>query len=149
MNILNSLVAVIVVMVFWSFAITTVTYSLPQDVIDNSQPEIFNSINGDFDITSIETSVTENLESQTNIPVVDIGSLVFYSGNLFLDLILNFVTALPQMLGMLITALNLILNVDGYYIELVQAVIMGLTTVIYIISIISFVLNIRSGQSIA
>jgi hypothetical protein len=148
MNILNNLIAVILVMVFWSFAITTITYALPDTVIDNSQPEIFNSINGNFDITAIETDVTENLESQTNIPVIDIGSLVFYSGNLFLDLLLNFVTALPQMLGMFITGLNLILNVDSYYIELVQAVIMGLTTVVYIISIISFMLNIRSGRSI-
>jgi len=141
---INLLKTIFIVMAFWSFAITALTYGLPTESLD--YVGVFT--NSDLDIEGVGQEVEDSLTQQTNIPVVELGALVFYSGNILLDLMLNFAFAIPEMLGMFISGLCLMFNLDAYLVLLVQSMFSVLIITLYMIGIMQVITSIRSGQSI-
>lgn len=136
-------VAVILVQLFYSFAITLLAYALPASAIHYVTG--FSELSGG-DLGSVGSSVQASLDRQTNIPVIEIGALVFYSGNILLDLLLNFAFAIPQMLGMLVNGIMLLLNVDSYIFAVVQLFASVVVTVMYFIGLMNLLVSIRSGR---
>lgn len=134
----------VLVMLFYSVAINMVVYSLPSGSV-RGVGDMFES---DFDGETITEEVQENLDRQTNIPVVDIGALVFYSGNILIDLIANFATALPQMVGFLFAGLRNLLNLDGVIVLYAQGFATAIITVMYFIAVIQLLMGVRSGRSL-
>ena len=135
---------VILVMLFYSFGITLFTYALPSDSL--SFVTGFSDVSSSFDLETVGNEVQSSLESQTNIPVIELGALVFYSSNILLDLLLNFAFAIPQMFGMLINGLMLLFNVDSYLFAVVQLFASVVMVVLYFIGLMQLVTGIRSGR---
>ena len=135
----------LVVMFFYSFCILVVTYTLP----DSAKAYVTGFSSDDFnDIQGLTSEVQGGLTKQTNIPVIDMGALVFYSGNLLLDLLLNFLYAIPEMLGFLLYGLTRLFNVDTVLVAYIQILISAVISALYIMGIIQMLAGLRSGVSV-
>lgn len=135
---------IVTIQLFYAFAITGLSYAMPSDSLNYVTG--FSDITESISLQSVSTDVQDSLEQQTNIPVIELGALVFYSGNILIDLLLNFAFAVPQMLGMLVNGIMLLFNVDSYIfalVELFSAVIFGVG---YIIGLIQLLVGVRSGR---
>jgi len=134
------------VQLFYAFAVTILVYSLAGIV--SLQPfELFTS-NAGPSIDQIGEDIEGSFENQFNIPVVDLGSLVFFSGNILADLILNFITAIPNMVNILLTGFFLFIPVDAYLQTQIKVFIVVALTVAYMLGVLGFLASIRSGRSV-
>lgn len=133
----------LIAQLFFSFGITTVAYALPDDAL--THVAMFQSGSA-ISVQSVGTQVEDSLGSQLDIPVIELGALVFYSGNILLDLLLNFVFALPEMIGMFMNGLFLLFGFDSYIWAQMQIFFSVLILVMYFIGLIQLVTGIRSGR---
>lgn len=137
--------AMVLVQLFYSFSVTSMSYALGTD------GEVYGILgyleldSGNNDLSEISGEIQESLEVQTDIPVVELGSLVFYSGNIIIDLLLNFVFAIPEMITTLFSLLNIFINADAFLWTQIQLILFVLVTVSYLISIIGLLTSMRSG----
>ncbi|HNV61765.1 MAG TPA: hypothetical protein PKN54_02360 [Candidatus Cloacimonas acidaminovorans] len=135
------------VQIFWSLVFTLLVYTLPGS--DSGQLALITMSNGTTDLATISDSFESAVTNQTNIPIVEMGALLFYSGNIIIDLLLNFAFAIPEMFSILLNILFLVLPVAGNIQHVVTLFFMALISIGYAIGILQFVTNIRSGGSIA
>lgn len=136
----------ILVMLFYSFGITLLAYAIPNDA--KTYITSFSDLAQDISLQETGNKVQDSLESQTNIPIIELGALVFYSGNILLDLILNFIFAVPEMVGLLIQGLLFLINVDSYIWATVQLFSSVVLIVMYFIGLMQMLTGIRSGRAL-
>lgn len=135
------------VQVFWSFVFTLLLYTLPS--ADQGQLALITMSNGTTNLATISDHFESAVTNQTNIPIVEIGALLFYSGNIIIDLLLNFAFAIPEMFTMLLNLLFLILPMYGNTQHVVTLFFLALISIGYAIGILQFVTNLRSGGNVA
>jgi len=142
-NIMNIFISIIVVQLFFGSSVTLIAYAIP----DNALNWVGNIQEGDtFNPTQTAEMMQNAVERQTNIPLVDIGALVFYTGNIILDLVLNFAFAIPTMITMLINLISMLFGgLDTFFITVIQSFFSVLMLSFYFIYILEFVASIRSG----
>lgn len=136
---------IILVQLFFSFAITGISYALPSDAVHyiDSASDLASRI----DLENTGEQIEESLTKQTNIPVIELGALVFYSGNIIIDLLLNFIFAVPEMFALILNLFMLLFgNIDYYLTALVQIFISVTYYSLYLISAMQTITNIRSGR---
>lgn len=143
-NIMDYFKVVIIIMLFYSFGITILSYALPSDSL--TYVTGFSDLGESFDLETVGGDVQSSLESQTDIPVIELGALVFYSSNIILDLLLNFAFAIPQMFGLLINGISLLFNVDSQLFVVVQLFTSVTMIVLYFVGLIQLMTGIRSGR---
>jgi hypothetical protein len=142
---ISTLKIVLVVQLFFALGITLLTHTLPLEArlhTSDFQPA------SEYDITEVSGEFQENLASQQDIPVIELGSLVFYSGNILLDLLVNFVFAIPQMVTLVINGVFSLFSMDAYILGQLQIFITALIAIIYVIGIIQTLVNIRSTRGV-
>lgn len=146
-GVLGVLGVVLVVQAFFSFGVTSFAHYMPGDTVQYAS--FVNSSNTNIDITTVGGDLQSNLQRQSNIPVIDVGSLIFFSGNILLDLLLNFVFAVPEMINFLVAGIMNLISVDVWITHLVQVVGGGMVFMLYLLMIMRFLLNLRGGQRLA
>jgi hypothetical protein len=134
---------IVTIMLFYSFCINVITYAMPSDALQYVTS--FSDLGNSITTSDITGEIEDSLSQQTNIPVIDVGSLVFYSGNFLLDLLLNFMFAIPEMIGLLVTAFCMLVNLDTSLAAYVSIFAAAITSALYLIGAIQFILGIRSG----
>ena len=136
----------ILVLLFYSFSITLVAYSIPAD----AKPYItgYSDFTNEINLEGVAETVQSSLDSQTNIPVIELGALVFYSGNILIDLILNFLFGIPEMFTGLINGIMTIINLNPFIAQQIQIISGVIFTVFYFIAVINLLIGIRSGRLI-
>lgn len=142
-NIFNFFVVLLTVQLFYSLGITLLVYTTEPMSVDNTILEQYTNSTSDMeDVTGeLEGAIGE----QTDIPLVDIAGLVFYSGNIILDLMLNFYFALPSMVTLLVAGFDYVFLLDPIVAANVKLFLYGLVAIFYTMSLLSFILSIRSG----
>jgi hypothetical protein len=138
----------IIVMLFYATSITLITYALEDVAPAQAQLLPYSELSEEIDLEGVSTQVEDSLTRQTDIPVVEVGALVFYSGNILIDLLLNFAYAVPQMIALLIHGLQTLLNIDVQIWAIVQIFASVLITALYFIGLIQLLTGIRSGRII-
>ena len=143
---ITGLKAILFMMAFYSISVT---------LIANFAPSFTDPYTGDYisqgvntDINDITSQIDLGVQSQTQLPLVDLGALLFYSGNLFLDLAVNFLTALPQMTVLLINIIMSIVTPDVVFAQSIKLILQVIFFVGYMLSLISLLLNLRSGRGV-
>jgi hypothetical protein len=136
--------AIILFMLFFSFATTTYTYALPADALHYTEVFSDNSVNFVDTAAEFENSLT----SQTNVPLIEIGALVFYTGNYFIDLLLNFVFALPNAFTMVLSAIGALFGFDTFIWAYLDLFAKTAAIIFYFLGLMQFLNNVRSGRAI-
>lgn len=140
--------SVIMVQLFYALGITLLTYSLSSAGIPLNYIGSFSDLADSIDLKGVSEDVQNSLESQTSIPVIELGALVFYSGNILLDLILNFAFAIPEMIGLIINGIGLLFNIDSYMFAIVEIFAGVVVMVMYFVGLMGLLQDIRSGRVI-
>jgi hypothetical protein len=140
---MSLLKGILVVMLFYSFAVTIISNSLPVESLDYIKPFQTKTT---ASLSNTVSEVESSIDRQLNIPIIEIGALVFYSGNIVIDLFLNFIFAIPEMLTILTHGLILIVNVPAYLVDTIQTFAFSVFSIFYILSVISLLLGVRSGR---
>ena len=145
-SIIEGFKVTLMVMLFYAFAISVIVYALPPSA--RHFATIFSENTQDLNLETIGEEVQGGLTQQSNIPIIEAGALVFYSGNFLVDLLLNFLYAIPEMIGYLIYAITLLFNVNSIIVGFIQMFAFVLMTVLYIVGLIQLLTGIRSGRII-
>jgi len=142
-QLMNLIIIMLIVQGFFSMGITLISHKLPED----ARNKIGMFTENQNDILETEEKIESSLTKQTNIPVIDMGALVFYSGNLVIDLLLNFIFAIPEMITLLMNCVLIIFSIDPFIIQQLQIFTSVLFSMIYFIGIIQLILGMRSGSA--
>jgi hypothetical protein len=139
---------ILVVMLFYSFATTVIAYSLPANAVEYTDA-FTNFQGGNVSMEGISNDVQESLEQQTDIPVIELGALVFYSGNILLDLLVNFAFAIPGMLTALLNGVLYLVGIDALLAYQLQAFLTAVMIALYFFALIQLITGLRSGQRVS
>ncbi len=136
----------LLVSMFYAVAVTLIVPTLPNST--SNQVVMFQ---GDsvINIATLSTSLQSGVSGQTNVPLLDFGALIFYSSNIVLNLMLNFFTAIPQMITILFQAFFYIAPISGDTQIVVSGLFQAIITIIYFIAIITFIMGARSPMKVA
>jgi hypothetical protein len=143
---LNTLGVLISVMLFYSVAITLVSYALPSDM--REPLNIFSTNNVVVDIEETTGDLESVVDRQLNVPLFDLGALAFYSGNLVVDLFLNFIFAIPGLAQIVLSVLFMFIQID-VQMQLILKLFVGAVIMTgFVLMIITLILRVRSPGSV-
>jgi hypothetical protein len=143
-NIMTVFKVMIIVQLFYAFSITVLVYATPTNAADYITS--YQGVTTTIDLETVREDVESSLERQTDIQLLEVGALVFYSGNILIDLILNFLFAIPQMVGMLLNGISQIIGIDEVMWQTVEIFSMVAIGVWYMVSVIQLLVGVRSGR---
>jgi len=136
----------IIIQCFFSVAITLLAYAMPADSLN--YVHVFEQPTATVNIQNLSNKVQASTQSSLKTPVIELGALVFYSGNILIDLMLNFFFAVPEMIGLIFSGFALLFNFDTYMMAVVEGFATAMITIIYFMAILQMLTNIRSRGSI-
>lgn len=140
------LLYILSIQIFYSISITMLVYALGG--MSANSLVVGQYSGAASDITTIAGKIQATTQSQIRIPIIDLGALVFYSGNIILDLLLNFAFALPLMVNILVDSFLYFFAVDAYLASFLKIFIFVIASIIYFINLLMFVLNVRARGSV-
>lgn len=97
---------------------------------------------------NIAEDIQSTTQSQLNIPLIDLGALVFYSGNILIDWIVNFFTAIPSMVTLLLALFGMLFSIDSFIMAQIKLGAYSLVILLYFASLIKMAISIRSRGSV-
>ena len=144
--IMNWFKAIILVQLFFSVAITSIAYYLPAESYKVTLG--FTDVSDGLNLEDISTDVEASFRKQADIPVIEIGALVFYSGNILIDLMLNFAFALPEMIGLIINGILMLINIESQLFIYAQLFASVALLIMYFLGLMQLLTSVRSGRVI-
>jgi hypothetical protein len=130
--------SIILFSAFYSLVVTLLSYAVivPNEFVPEKN---INDIRG----------LTENVyKNSIGIPIIDLGALVFFTGNAFLDFLINFITAVPSAAVAVLGFAFMFTNLPADVINVVKTSIFAVGIVLYVITLIAIILNIRSRGAV-
>ena len=146
MELMKLFSTILLVQLFYAMSITLLISTMPVDTEYLTDP--FSDVSQRVDLNGTINQVQSGLESQTKLPLIEFGAILFYSGNILIDLLLNFAFAIPQMIGFVVYGITSIFNFPTIIVSTVQAFASGVIILLYFISLIQLLMSIRSGRGI-
>ena len=136
--------ALLMVQLFYAFAVTLVVPVLPAAL--ENQVIQFTDEAGTINYTTLATEVEGTVENQVNIPLLDFGALVFYSSSFLLNLMINFITAIPQMLTIFINAIFIFIPVTQSVQIQIKTIFTVVVSLFYFLGLLAFITGFRGGS---
>jgi len=146
MSSINTIGVLISVMLFYSVAITLILYALPPQYMDTAQ--IFTTGGVVVNIDETTGDLEQIVDRQLNVPLFDLGALAFYSGNLVVDLFLNFIFAIPQLAQILLSVFFMFMQVDLEIQRILKLFVGAIIMTSFVLMIVSLIIRIRSPGSV-
>ena len=144
MEMLQLFKVMLIVQAFFSLGITIIAYAMPTDAI--APMNDYQNTAANIDLNTTAARVEASLGRMSSVPnIAEIGALLFYSGNIVVDLFLNFMFAIPIMIGLVIHGIFELLNIDTYMWALVEAFSAAIIFVLYMLGLIQMLASLRSG----
>lgn len=147
MNAYQFFVGILMVQLFYGFGITVLSYSLND--MDSTYSTYFTNYEDIApNLQNVTNKVEEAMQQQLKIPVIDLGALVFYSGNLIVDLMLNFFFAIPSIFSLIINGILNLFPIDSFVATYFKLFITSAISIFYFLSLLVFLTNVRSRGGI-
>lgn len=137
---------VIFAQLFYGLAITSVAYALPADAQQGIT--LFQEPTENLEMGQLSQDIQDGMQSQIGVPLIDMSALVFFSGNIVVDLILNSFFALPSMLSLALTGFFLFINIDPYLATNLKVFIVAMAAIVYVFGLMAFLINIRARSAV-
>lgn len=135
---------ILTIQLFWALGITLLVATIPVAYL--SPVSLYIASSGADTLETIGPELESNLQNQVNLPIIDAAALVFYSGNLIIDLALNFLTAIPQIFTLILSGFfTLMPNIAPDVQKYLKLFVFTIITVMYFLGLISFLSKSRSG----
>lgn len=137
--------SLLLVQIFYSIAITLLVGSLTP--LQAQQLVLFTDERAVTDLTTMQNSVLTGVSDQQQLPFYDLVALVFFSSNIILTLFINFFTAIPQMLSILLSAIFVFVPVNYFFQKTIQGLFIVFCTIIYYYLVVLFIAGTRLQNS--
>lgn len=131
----------------FSIAITAYSAILVNQINPNDIAD-YQSIAAINDLNDLSNKFETGLNNQQNTGPIEIAALIFYSGNFFVSLFLNFIFAVPRLIGIIITTFLYFAGFNSALIVGVIGLINFIFSATYVLIVIGFLLGVRSGRTI-
>lgn len=132
---------ILLIQLFWGFGISIITYATPADA-----KHYLYEYSADNDVSTTISDVQTSLTRQKNIPLIEMGAIVYYSGNILIDLLINSLYAAPQMVALLSKGILHIFSIDSFMWAHLELFTATLITITYIIGLLQLLVGVRSGR---
>lgn len=136
--------AIITVQILYTFIFTVLAHALVPFGIPTFAQQLQPYQNQTINQQDLASKIQSSTTNQLNIPLVDLGSLVFYSGNILLDLMINFVTAIPGLFNLILDGLFIMVPIGAFYELTIKTTVYVFLTITYLITLIIFIMSVRS-----
>lgn len=146
MNSYNLFVNLLIVQMFYALSVTLILPYMP--TASTNQVVMFTNSNNVIDFTTLGNSVQSGVGSQTSLPLLDAGALIFYSSATILNLMINFFTAIPQMVTLLLSGLFLIIQLPYALAFTIKSITFVIVTILYYMILFSFITGTRTGGGV-
>jgi len=127
----------LITQMFWAFCVTVFVPLIPD--VQQAQVIQFTDSQGVISFTTLSSTVQGAVNSQSTIPFLDLGTLIFYSTSILLNLVLNFITAIPQMILLLLVTLFQFLPFASSIQITVKEIFLVMVTVLYYLLLIFYI----------
>lgn len=132
--------------IFFSLGVTMITAVLPTAQA-NQLVIMTNSNSTAINITTLSNSMVGGVGSQQTIPLIEFGALIFYSTNIFLNLVINFFFAVPQMIMAFINILFIqFIPISPVVLLVIQTSGIGVITIVYYYLLLIYIMGLRAPQ---
>jgi len=132
----------LIVQMFYAFSITIFVPLLPD--IQQQQVIMYTDEQGVLNFATLGSELEGTVSSQSTVPFLELGTLIFYSTNLIINLVLNFITAIPQMITLLLVTLFTFLPLDQTIQTSVKGIFIAMITIIYYLLLILYIMGART-----
>ena len=147
MSTMDFLKVIVILQILFSFSTTMIVYSLPDDALKSFMMGEARMEHGKS-TGEIISEFNKTASSMKQSSLINTAFLLFYTGNLLIDLFMNFLFAIPEMLTIPWNLFCYVFHVDPTFQGGVSMIIFAIASVIYMIVIISLIVQIRSGRTI-
>jgi hypothetical protein len=127
---------------FYSFAVSVFVPQIPD--IQQNQIIQYTDARGVVNFSTLATTMESAVSSQSTVPFLELGALIFFSSSILINLVLNFITAIPQMLTWLLDGLFEFLPVAETIQISVKGIFIVMTTIIYYLLFVLYILGVRT-----
>ena len=143
MNALQLFTTLLLVQLFWSLGVSLIVPNMPNAL--SNQVVMYTNSNNVIELNTLQASVSQGITDQQNIPLLEVGALVFYSSATILNIMINFFTAIPQMVTLLMTVLFLFIPLGNSLQIVLQAWVVGIVTILYFVALFTFLMGTRTN----
>lgn len=130
------------IQLFYALAITLLVYSMP--ATDRNFVAQFESSPANVDLETTANEFQNSFQSQANFGIVDVAAFALFSGNSIVDLMLNFFTAIPSMVTLLLKAIFMFVAIDATAQKTIMLYVYAIIAILYVIALLNFLINVRS-----
>jgi len=135
-------ISIVLLSAFYSFAIVSLTYTLPDSDMNFIVQFSTDDAIRDYGETSREFQ--DSLQTQKQFGIVDAGALALFSGNILLDLAVNFFFAVPSMFALFFSAIFYFLKINVFLQNEIILLVKAILAIISSIFLIRFLLGART-----
>lgn len=140
---------ILVIQLFYGFGITLLMHAWAQNAGFNAgDVEAFETVSQNLDIQDTTNQIQQNFNTQFQLNGTDLAGLIYYSGNLLLDLLVNTAFAAPQMFTIILTGLFSVMTVDAFIQGWITAFFFTIVSILYFLSLLQFLLTSRTGRTV-
>jgi len=143
MNALQLFTTLLLVQLFWSLGVSLIVPNMPNATAN--QVVMFTNSNNVIELGTLQSSISQGITDQQNIPLLEVGALVFYSSATILNIMINFFTAIPQMVTLLMTVLFLFIPLGTSLQITLQTWVFAIVTVLYFVALFTFLMGTRTN----
>lgn len=140
-------VYLLITQMFWAFCVTLFVPLIPD--VQQQQVIMFTDSQGVISFGTLSSTVQGAVNDQSTIPFLDLGTLIFYSTSILLNLVLNFITAIPQMILLLLVTLFTFLPFTSSLQVSVKEIFLVMITVLYYLLLIFYITAQRTQSGMA
>lgn len=141
---IGTVYSLILMQIFYGVAITLLVMVLP---LSGAQMTWFNNADGVMEFSTTSAQIQSSLESSTQIPLLDYGALIFYSSNLFFNLIINIVFGIPMLLSAFLYIFFYFIPIDYTIQKAVQLMFIPIITILYYFILLAWITGTRISTS--
>ena len=143
MNALQLFTTLLLVQLFWSLGVSLIVPNMPNATAN--QVVMFTNSNNVIELGTLQSSISQGITDQQNIPLLEVGALVFYSSATILNIMINFFTAIPQMVTLLMTVLFIFIPLGTSLQITLQTWVFAIVTVLYFVALFTFLMGTRTN----
>ena len=138
--------SLLLVQMFYALAVTLLVPLIPG--VASAQLVTYTDGTGVVNMVTLAQSLQSGVTNQQSVPLLNLGTLIFYSANIIVNLMVNFFTAIPQMLTIFVDGLFHIFPIAATLQNGIKVTFITIVSIIYFIVIFSFIMSAVSGRQV-
>lgn len=136
--------SLLLVQMFYALAVTLLVPLIPMAAAN--QVVMYSTSSSVVNFTTLASSMQSGITNQQSVPLLSFGTLIFYSANIILNLMINFFTAIPQMLTIFIEGLFYVFPLEQSLQLVIKGTFIVIVSIIYFITLFTFIMGSISGN---